>query len=54
MNKNKVICGPCSAETREQILETAKWLTSLGLNECLINPQINDQKREEIKTFHST
>ena len=30
MNKNKVICGPCSAETREQILETAKWLTSLG------------------------
>ena len=30
MNKNKVICGPCSAETREQILETAKQLTSLG------------------------
>ncbi len=27
-----------------------KWLTSLGLNECLINPKINDQKREEIKT----
>ena len=27
-----------------------KWSTSLGLNECLINPQINDQKREEIKT----
>ncbi len=27
-----------------------KWLTSLGLNECHINPKINDQKREEIKT----
>lgn len=30
MNKNKIICGPCSAETREQVLETAKQLSSLG------------------------
>lgn len=30
MNKNKVICGPCSAETREQVLETAEQLSSLG------------------------
>ncbi len=35
---------------KEQNERFNKWLISLGLNECLINPVINAQKREEVKT----
>ena len=30
--KPMVIAGPCSAETEEQVLETAKGLRALGIN----------------------
>lgn len=30
MNKNKIIAGPCSAETRNQVFETAQQLKNLG------------------------